>query len=279
MITLRWAPYPGTDVASYKLYRSMIGFKIPQIDPAIVAGKTLIMTVNSTANQTVSFSGTSSVLDQINAQTTGVTGYASVVDASYAYIRDDVRNSPGFITIVGGTALTDLGLSIGTISAKSSDELIATVPANPDQTVALEYADPDGVCQDWYSISSVNSLGDESSKSPAKQPITHSGNLCVIEGIVTDLQGVRIPNTEVVATLVKFPHASELASQITLEPIKTYTGSDGRFSLALLQGALVQLDIEALGYSHNITVPAKAYEFITEMPFDTDYQYPLEYRR
>lgn len=278
MITLRWAPYPGADVASYKLYRSMIGFKIPQIDPAIVSGKTLIISVNSTTNQVVSFSGTLSILEQINNQTTGVTAYASISDPSYAYVRDDVRNSPGFITISGGTALVDLGLSIGTISAKSSDELIAIVPANPDPTVALEYEDPDGVCQDWYSISSVNTLGDESSKSPAKQPITHSGNLCVIEGIVTNLQGVRIANAEVVATLVKFPHASELASQVTLEPIKTYTGSDGRFSLALLQGALVQLDIETLGFSHNITVPTKAYEFLTEILFDTGYQYPLEYR-
>lgn len=278
MITLRWAPFPGADVINYKVYRSMVGIMFPVVSISSLAGLTLQLKMNGGALQTIIFNGTSPIADNINAVLTGGMAYRSQRDSIYYIIRSDVRSGPAAkIQIVGGTALSALGLTARLIVEKSEDVLVADVPAlaNPEDLVSFE--DADGICQDWYTITTISSVGQESSKLPYKQPLTHTGQICVLEGIVTDLQGRRVADAEVSAALVKFPHESETASQITLAPITTMTGSDGRFSLAILQGALVQLSIEAIGYNRNITVPAKPYEFITDILVDLDYQYPLEY--
>lgn len=278
MITLRWAPFPGADVAKYRVYRSIVGFRAILADASALGGLTLVLQMNGTPPQSIYFDAVSPVVDNINAQISGGHAYPSQADAGYFLVRSDIRTAPGAVTIVGGTALSLLGLSPRTITEKYENVLIKELDALEDPNTLVEFIDLDGACQDWYAISTVDSQGNESLKSPFKQPVTHTGQLCVIEGIVTDLQGIRIPDAEVTATLVKFPHQSELASQVTLEPLKTLTGPDGRFSLTLLQGALVEIDIPAVGLSRNITVPSKAYEFITELPVDLDYRYPLEYR-
>jgi len=278
MNTLRWAPFPGADVASYKVYRSIIGFRGTLAPLSSVNGLTMQLKINSGATQTITFDGVTPIVDRINAVLQGGNAYPSVSNPAYFYVRSDVRTTPGNIVIVGGTALALLGVTARSIYEKSEDELIATVPANPDPNILLEYNDDDGVCQDWYAISSVSSSSAESAKTPYRQPMTYTGELCVLEGVVTNLQGTRIADAEVVATLVKYPQEIHKAPQITLEPITTLTGSDGRFSLALLQGALVQVDIPAVGFSRNITVPSKPCEFLTDIQVDLDYRYPLEYR-
>lgn len=279
MITLRWAPFPGADVASYRVYRSIIGFRAPVLTPAALSGKTLILRMNSsTSSQTITFDGVAPTVDKINAVLTGGRAYLSVDDSQYFLLRSDVRSSPGQVQIVGGTALTLLGLTQRTIFERSEDEVIAQITADPDPSVVMEYQDPDGVCLDWYTVTSIDSHGTESAKAPYRQPTSYTGQVCVLEGIVTNLQGVRMPDIEVIATLVKYPQEIGKCPQITLEPIKVVTGPDGRFSIPLLQGALVQLDIEAVGFSRNVTVPAKAYEFLTDLQVDLDYRYPLEYR-
>ena len=276
MIILRWSKFPGADVASYKIYCSMIGFRLHTIHPLIVAGKTLILKTNGGDEQTITFDGETGLAEQINAALIQGHAYESS-NPDWIYVRSDVRSAPGSIEIVGGTSLEDFGLVARAIYEKSEDFLIGMVgaPVNPNSVV--EFQDPDGVCQDWYTITTVNSQGQESAKTSYKQPTTNTGNLCVLEGIVTNLQGVRLPDCEVTATLVKFPHESSKASQVSLDTVKTYTGSDGRFSLALLQGALVMLEIPVVGFSHNISVPRKACEFITDILVDLDYRYPLEY--
>jgi len=278
MNTLRWAPFPGADVVSYKVYRSMIGFRGAVLSPSSVNGLTMQLKMNGGATQTAVFDGVTPVVDRINAVLQGGNAYLSVSNPAYFYLRSDIRTAPGAIVIVGGTVLASMGITPRTITEKSEDELIATVPANPNPDVLMECVDPDGSCEDWYAISTVSSSGDETSKTPYKQPISYTGRLCVLEGIVTTLQGVRVADAEVTATLVKYPQAIHKAPQITLDPITTLTGSDGRFSLALLQGALVQIDIPAVGFSRNVTVPCKPCEFLTDLQVDLDYRYPLEYR-
>lgn len=278
MITLRWAPFPGADVASYKVYRSMIGFSAPVLTPAALSGKTLQLKMNGGTTQTITFDAFATAVNKINATLVGGRAYPSISDRQYFLLRSDIRSAPGSVQIVGGTALTDLGLTARTIQEKSEDQVIAQVTANPDPAVTLEYNDPDGVCQDWYTVTSIDSHGTESAKAPYRQPASYTGQVCVMEGIVTNLQGVRMPDVEVVATLVRYPQEIGKCPQITLEPITALTGSDGRFSIPLLQGALVEIDIQAVGFSRNITVPEKAYEFITDLQVDLDYRYPLEYR-
>lgn len=277
MINLRWAPFPGADVVSYDLYRSMIGFKAAIVDPSLLSGLTLILKINGGAAQTITFDNSTPAVDKINATLKGAMAYLSLLEVGFFYVRNDVRSAPGSIQIFGGSALPLLGLVQETIFEKSKDERIAEIPALSDPSLMVSYEDPDGVCQDWYAVSTVSSHGEESRKSPYRQPVTNTGQLCVLEGIVTDLQGVRLPDAEVTATLVKFPQESEKATQISLDPIVTRSGSDGRFSLAVLQGALIQLDIPAVGFSRNITVPPAAYEFVTDILVDLDYRYPLEH--
>lgn len=276
MNTLRWSPFPGADVASYKLYRSMIGFRAPVLTPSVLSGKTLQLRFNNGAAQTVTFDMSSSPQDKINSIITGGRAYPSLADPNYFLVRSDLRSAPGSLIIIGGTALASLGLTPKSIYEKSEDELISQIPANPDPDVQMEYDDADGVCQDWYAVSTVSSTGSESLKTPYRQPMTYTGELCVIEGIVTTLQGVRVPDVEVIATIIKFPQEIGKAPQITREPIRVLTGSDGRFSVPLLQGTLVQFEIPAVEFIRNITVPAKPCEFITDLQVDLDYRYPLE---
>jgi len=276
MIILRWSKFPGADVASYKVYCSMVGFRLHTIHPSVVAGKTLILKMNDGDEQTITFDGETGLADQLNA--TLIQGHAyESSNPDWIYVRSDVRTAPGSVEIVDGTALEDFGLVARTIYEKSEDFLIGSVEAPLDPSSVVEYPDPDGVCQDWYTVTTVNSQGQESAKTIYKQPTTNTGNLCVLEGIVTSLQGVRLPDCEVTATLVKYPHESSKASQISLDTVRTYTGPDGRFSLALLQGALVILEIPVVGFSHNITVPRRSHEFITDILVDLDYRYPVEY--
>lgn len=278
MNTLRWAPFPGADVAGYKVYRSMLGFRGLILTPAAANGLTLQLKMNGGATQTITFDGVTPVIDKINASLIGGRAFASISTPSDFYVRSDIRTAPGNIQITGGTALPAMGIMARAIYEKSEDMLIATVPADPDPEVTIEFEDPDGVCQDWYAVTNMSSSGSESAKTPYRQPMTYTGGICVLEGIVTNLQGARIADAEVTATLVKYPQEVHKAPQITLEPITVLTASDGRFSLALLQGALVKIDIPAVGFCRNVTVPNKACEFLTDIQVDLDYQYPLEYR-
>jgi len=278
MTTLRWAPFPGADVVSYKVYRSMIGFVAPVLTPTALSGKTLQLKMNGGTTQTITFDAVVPSFTKINATLTGGRAYPSVSDSQYFLLRSDIRSAPGSVQIVGGTSLVSFGLTPRLIQEKSEDTVIAQIAANPDPNVVMEYTDPDGVCQDWYTVTSVDSHGTESAKAPYRQPTSYTGPICVLEGIVTNLQGARMPDIEVIATLVKYPQEIGKCPQITLEPITVYTGSDGRFSIPLLQGALVEFDIPSVGFSRNVTVPAKAYEFITDLQVDLDYRFPLEYR-
>lgn len=276
MNTLKWQPFPGADVAYYKIYRSMIGFKSPILPPSSLNTKTLQLRLNSGSTQTITFDGTTPVVGKINSTLTGGRAYPSIQNTAYFFVRSDMRTAPGNITIVGGTAMADLGLTARTIYEKSEDEMIATVPALPDPDATLTYEDPDGVCQDWYAISTVSSQGSESLKTPYRQPMTYTGEICVLEGIVTTIQGVRVPDAEVKATIIKYPVRVGKSPQLTREPVTVLTGPDGRFSLPLLQKVHVQLEIPAAEFIRNIEVPEKSCEFITDLQVDLDYRYPLE---
>lgn len=272
MITLRWSQFPESDVASFKIYRSIIGFRGIL---APVSGKTLQLKLNGGSTQTFTFDS-GSVVDKINSTITGGRAYLASNGTDF-FVRSDIRQSPGSVEIVGGTALADLGLTARVILEKTEDEFIASVLAAEDPSEVLEYVDEDGVLLDFYAITTVDSLNNESAKTSYRQPITSSGNVCVLEGIVIDLQGVRVADAEVIATLQTPPNTSGIAS-ILKEPVKTLTGPDGRYSLVILQNALVRIDIPALAETKMITVPEKAYVFLNDLLVDLDYVYPLGYR-
>lgn len=276
MITLRWAPYPESDVASYKVYRSIIGFRALLVSGANRSGKTLALKVNGGAVQTFTFNDTDEIIDTINDTVEGGEAYASIDDPLKFIFRSNIREAPGSVEIVGGTILVAMGLTAHLITEKSEGEVLATIAALEDPTEYVSYEDTDGSLQDYYAVSTVNSLGQESDKTAYQQAIYFTGPVCVMEGIVTDVQGVRQVDEVVKAKIVLIPQESPVRSSITKAWVETLTGPDGRFSLPLLQGAIVKFEVPSLGFSRNIRVPEKAYEFVTDLLIDLEYRYPLD---
>jgi len=267
MIILRWSRFPESDVASYRVYRSMIGFKAPLAD---LTGKDLVLKLNGGLPQHFEFTGPI-IVEAINSVILG--GKASYcANGTHFILRSNLRQAPGSIEIVSGSALSVLGLNVGLITERSDAELIGEMVANTFPTTLEEFSDPDGSLQDFYAVSSVNQASVESLKTPWQQPITTTGPLCVIEGVISDLQGVRIPDAEIIATIQAPPERLRM-TYITKEPVCTQSSPDGRFSLPLLQGALVKLEIPQIGFSRMVTIPCQSYVLIQDILVDEDYIY------
>lgn len=275
MTKLKWAPYPEAKIASYRVYRSILGFTAPIL--TTLAGKTLTLKINGGALQTVNFTG-GSVIDDINNAIVGGKAYQSQADLNQFVFRGDLREAPGSIQIVGGTALGDLSLTARIITEKSEDVLLATVPALADPNSFVEFTDPDGCPSDWYAVTTVDPGGCESLKSNYRQAITGGGSLCVIEGIIVNLQGARVVDAEILATIQVPPESGATQAFISTDTISTLSGSDGRFAIALLQGAIVKFECEKIGLTRMIRVPDKPFAFINDIRVDLDYRYPLGYR-
>lgn len=273
MIVLRWVPNPESDVASYKLCRSMVGFTA--LKPVgSVNGKTLELKFNGGPSLVVTLNDIDPIVTQFNdvIQGNGGMAFNSLEDTANFIVRSDIREAPGSVQIVGGTAMPDLGLTARTIIEKSEEELIATIAALPDPTAVVAYEDSDGVPEDFYRLSTVSSLNVESIKTPYKQAISFTGAVCVIEGIVTDLQGVRLCDVEVIAKITREPQDTQYSTFISKDEVKSITGEDGRFSLALLQGAEVDISIKELGLYKHICVPNKPFEFLKNISYDSNMQ-------
>jgi len=238
-------------------------------------GKTLELSLNGGSTQTITFNAIDSMVDSINASISGGMAYLSIADPSYFIFRSNIREAPGSVQIVGGTILASIDQMPRLITEKSEDSLIATV-LNDDLDDPVEFEDLDGALQDYYALSTVDLVGNESLKTEFRQAIFFTGPVCVLEGIVTDLQGVRQVDEIVRSKIVLLPQNSSIKSSITKTWVETLTGTDGRFSLPLLQGAVVKFEIPSLGFSRNIKVPETSYEFVTDMLIDLEYQYPLD---
>jgi len=271
MIILKWAQLPEADVVSYKVYRSIIGFKAPIVP---LAGKTLQLKLNRGPTQIFTF-GSGDIVDTINATIVDGRAYKNQAATDF-FVRSNIRQSPGSVEIIGGSALADLSLTVRLIVEKSEDSLIATVPAPVDPEATVEYEDLDGCIEDWYALTIIDSHSQESEKTNYRQPILSAGPICVIEGTIVNLQGTRIADAEVIAN-IQIPPTVSADTIVTKDPIRTQTGPDGRFSLPILQGALIKLEVPEIGFSMFATVPAKAFVFIQDLKTDEDYKSPTGY--
>lgn len=274
MITLRWAPFPEADVASYRVYRSIIGFSGIKADNVDIDGKSLELSFNGGNPQVFTFNATDSIVDTINDTIEGGRAYSSDNPDRFI-VRSDIREGPGSVEIVSGSAMASFGISPKTITEKSDLVHITTIASLEDPALMVEYIDPDGALYDWYAVSTLDSTGSESAKSNLLQPVTNTGPICVVEGIVTDLQGARVVDEEVRAKIIMVPEVTDTRAVITKDWVSTITNPDGRFSLPLLQGAIVKFEVPVTGLSRNIKVPEQAYEFLADIENDLDYRYPL----
>jgi hypothetical protein len=87
--------------------------------------------------------------------------------------------------------------------------------------------------------------------------------LCTVFGTLTDLAGSALLNTGVRATVVSHPTLVGGAG-VSVETPETFTNAAGYFELTLLRGAVVNLEIDAIGLRTQVTIPAAATaDFIT----------------
>jgi hypothetical protein len=271
MITLRWSLFmvQEVDVDYYNVYRSMIGFSFPK--SAIGPASSLTIRVNGGDPQVLNIpqSNTAAYLNSVLVNAHAYEAY----DGNSIIIRSAVRSHPGSVRVESNT----LGLEERLITEKSESRIVAIHAASDGDGVVETFIDKDGFPEDFYSVSSTDLDGIESLQTPWIKPLQSLGAICVIEGSIVNLQGISVPDAEIIATLHETPKARPL-TYITKEPIITRTNPDGRFSLPLLQGALVKLDIPAIGYTQMVTIPCRPYIFLQELLVDEGYTYPLGYR-
>lgn len=256
-ITLKWESLPSADIASYKIFRSMIGFVTPVEAPyGLVAGDKLNLKINSTDVQTIIFPQDYNAVDMVdflNNELEDATAYKDAVTNSI-YLRPKLRESNCFIEIVSGSAMAKMGLTARIISEKSEFFQIGTVFGD-----CTEYLDANGAIQDFYCLSTVDSIGNNSKKTSAVQAQQFTGAICVVQGCVSNLQGVRQQDTKVTAKIVCPPEKKGSSGYITDDIVTTLTGEDGKFSLPLLQGAKVLFEIDDTRVSDPVKIPSTSY--------------------
>jgi hypothetical protein len=253
----------------------MIGLSL-NIPSENLIGLTLELRVNGGSIQVITFTGNGLISD-INAQATSLRAYPSAnVGVSFILVRNTLREAPGALSILGGTALSVLGLTPHDITQGSEYQLLATVTDLTPGDDMYEYSDPDGSLSDLYALTTLDSQGNESEKTAPRRASDFTGKVCVIEGLVHNIQGVRVPDVMVTVKPMAYAQSPSKSAYYTMEEVTVYSDPSGRFSIPLIQGARVQIDIPDLSFSKVIVVPATAYEFITTLPSDYDFRFASE---
>lgn len=146
-------------------------------------------------------------------------------------------------------------------------ELLATL--GPDE---FSYIHAIGTINDYYGISTVNSLGQESKISPLKNAEDYVPPLCRIIGRIVNLQGARVADAVVKAHVLQIPEYPGMERiLITKQEVKTLTGIDGKFSLQVLQGAEILLEIDSIRVSDPIKVPNLPIVKYIDLPIFEEY--------
>ena len=271
MIVTRWLPFSTVnDIKLFRVYRSIIGFTAKL--GVNVAGKTLILKVNTQTVQTITF--TNDPLYDLNTQVVGGRAYENFEQDGFIF-RSDIRESPGYVEIVGGTALTDLQIGLPRlIEEKSEDELIAEVLADgrPPATF-YEYRDNDGTLLDFYAISAVDIFDSETAKTDYYQPIASTKPLCVIEGTLCNIEGARLTDEAVCYSVAENSVFVDNQSAVSLSELVVYTSHNGVFSFAVIQGLEVRVKIPAIGFDSVVCVPAENFKFLNELILTDDYKF------
>ena len=241
MITLKWSVNTASSAIAYKIYKSFIGFDVNKIS---LPQKTLVLSIDGAQEICI-------VFDEGDVAEKLKTIPGLFVTQLYDQWRVKAKKS---IKIISGTSLTALKLSKGLIEEKSLKLLVATVYRVDMNRSEYEFKDEFGAYDDFYGISSIYQNGTESNMCPMRQGVSSTGPICVVEGLVSDVQGSRVQDIEVIAKIHRYPDLLN-KTLITKAPIKVYTHSDGKYTLPLLQGAIVKIEIPSLGLGRTIEVP------------------------
>lgn len=167
--------------------------------------------------------------------------YAVVDSADRVYLCH-----PRFIEIVGGTALTALGLTAGTVASPATREYLNTVSADPSE--GEEYAvfeDPNAIAGDRYVVR------DLSGESLAVAPGNYMKAVCSCEGTLLG------PDTQPLAGIEVFLAGHPTYQQFAYEDtrLRAQTDALGRFAFILDRGVEAGIVIPRLDISLSFAVP------------------------
>jgi len=114
---------------------------------------------------------------------------------------------------------------------------------------------------------------DQFSVDPVTIPVLAAGpDLCVLSGTVKNLSGLSPIQTKVVVRPVEFPAKYGL-NVLAADATWTYLDAYGTFSLALVQGSTVIVEIERAAIRHQINIPYTPTANLLDLlpPFVVDY--------
>ncbi len=114
----------------------------------------------------------------------------------------------------------------------------------------------------FYRLRAIDSAGNQSGYTTAKQAGPPTPPLCVVFGTVVDANGQPNTDVQVLATIVstKDTKDGQIVDEfgVTGKQIEAFTDDAGFFEIPLMQGANVCLDIPKIELKREICVPDKA---------------------
>lgn len=230
--------------------------------PFSVNGLTLKLEIDWGAEQTVTFEsanpvGIDLVVNEVNEQTTDL---VASEDNGALVITSNSTGTASVVDITGGTALTELGLSVGDVNGKDADTILSA------GVTEYEYDDQSGSETAYYQSQYINSVsGAVSSLSPAVQgsvsSVVPSANLITAKIDLANMDGT--PMEDVVISLYNVYVPPLVISDIGVvgKHVEVSTDSIGHAEISLIKGAVVDVAIAGTELIRRITVPSSGTEF------------------
>ncbi len=232
--------------------------------PFTLNGKTLILKVDDGSEQTITFA----TADPINVDDTvdfindNLTGATAVEEVGAVRLTSDTLGTSSLLEIVGGTALADLGFTVGD-KDNGEDARVDLVPGQAD----YEYDDQSGDADYWYQTRYYNTgSGSTSSFSDPIQGDIGSiiGASYLIKGTLdlATLDGAPIEDRRITFHPVYVPSGLVVDDiGVVRGDIEVYTDAAGHAEVMLVKGATVDVTISGTGITRQITVPSTGTEF------------------
>lgn len=269
MINLSWSTYNDSSVDTFNVYRSITGISIP-FPNSLQSGDVLQFSATSPTVQRVTITATdiTSVVAAINTQGKGIQATANT--ASTAILLRCTATVNPKLKLYPCTFLTDTGIPVQLVAPKMNPSLVGTV-AGVTAPSNYTFSDADGSPYDYYYITSVKSSV-ESIPSIWQKPLVTPESLCVIEGRVKSLQNNPIVGAEVKMSPIGGVATSD-SSGVVFPPLIAYTDDLGRWSLPVLQGTQLLVQIPSVGYNQVVEIPAQSYELFSNLAPVNDYYF------
>lgn len=232
--------------------------------PFTLNSKTLKLKVDGGAEQTITFVTADPInaddaVDFLNGE---LAGAVAAEEVGAIRLISSTLGTGSFLEITGGTALADLGFTLG-YKDNGEDERILLMAGQAD----YEYDDQSGDADFYYQTRYYNSgTGAVSSFSDPIQGDIGSviGASYLIKGVLdlATLDGAPVADRRVTFHPVYVPSALVVDDVgVVRGGIEVYTDPAGHAEVMLIRGATVDVTIAGTGITRQITVPSAGTEF------------------